>query len=148
MPSHWFFFKVSQFLRVTKLIKNPEWFWLLAHHWSIRAPTTEVKFDKHIYLLFLLFSMIGGWHMLDIKHCYRTSAYLIFLFIVSRHCSTQLRTGWKNSKKWTKRVCTRWMRLNICPNLVHQWKRRFSHVGTTMKSSSSEKILIFSFFCL
>ena len=35
------FFKVSQFLRVTKLIKNPEWFRLLTHHGSIRAPTTN-----------------------------------------------------------------------------------------------------------
>ncbi|MCO0638075.1 hypothetical protein M8745_19245 [Lutimaribacter sp. EGI FJ00014] len=32
-------FKLSQFMRVTKLFKNTEWFGLPAHPWDIKAPT-------------------------------------------------------------------------------------------------------------
>ena len=35
------FFQSFTVLRVTKLIKNPEWFRLLTHHRTIRAPTTN-----------------------------------------------------------------------------------------------------------
>lgn len=88
---------------------------------------------------------------------YRTSAYLTFLFIVYRQCSTQLLTSWKNNKKWTKWVCTRWMNLHVTlqanympkfGSLMKVMNNEHSHFGTIMKSSSSETILIFTPFCL
>ena len=40
-------FKLSQFVRVTKLFKNTEWFGLPAHPWDIKAPTTS-PWDKRL----------------------------------------------------------------------------------------------------
>ena len=34
-------FKLSQFVRVNKLLMNTEWFELSAHPWDIKAPTTN-----------------------------------------------------------------------------------------------------------
>ena len=34
-------FKLSQFVRVTKLFKNTEYFGLPAHPWDIKAPTID-----------------------------------------------------------------------------------------------------------
>ena len=36
-------FKLSQFVRVNKLFKNPEWFGLPANPWGIRVPTSSLR---------------------------------------------------------------------------------------------------------